>query len=341
MAQHDSAYKNLFSHPQVVRDLLLGFVHEPWVREIDFSTLEKANGSYVSDDLRHREDDIVWRVRRHGSWFYIYLLIEFQSTDDPWMAVRILTYVGLLYQDLIKRREIVPPQRLPPVFPVVIYNGTPRWRSRRDIADLIEPPPPGLRRYLPRQRYFLLDEGHETILAQDNTVSDIIALETGPSPEALATVVARLTARLQTPENRELRRALTVWIHRVVLQRLVPSTTIPPVHDLKEIESMLAERVVEWTKTWKEQGIEEGHREGLKAGREEGRAEGWKEGQKEGRKEGRRDGERAVLERQLTRRFGPMPESLQARLHDATTKQLERWADRVLDAVKIEDVFRD
>jgi predicted transposase/invertase (TIGR01784 family) len=36
---------------------------------------------------------------------------------------------------------------------------------------------------------------------------------------------------------------------------------------------MLAERVVEWTKTWKEQGIEEGRKEGLKEGRKEGLCE--------------------------------------------------------------------
>jgi hypothetical protein len=31
------------------------------------------------------------------------LLLEFQSTVDPFMAVRLLTYLGLLYQDLIKQ----------------------------------------------------------------------------------------------------------------------------------------------------------------------------------------------------------------------------------------------
>ena len=28
MPPHDNAYKNLFTHPQVVQDLLRGFVHE-------------------------------------------------------------------------------------------------------------------------------------------------------------------------------------------------------------------------------------------------------------------------------------------------------------------------
>jgi hypothetical protein len=47
----------------MVEELILSFVHEPWISEIDFTTLEKVSGSYISDDLRDREDDIVWRVR--------------------------------------------------------------------------------------------------------------------------------------------------------------------------------------------------------------------------------------------------------------------------------------
>ena len=77
---HDHSYKLLFSNPQIVKDLLEGFVHEAWVDELDFSTLESVKQKYVSDDLREREDDIIWRVRHQQSWIYIYLLIEFQST---------------------------------------------------------------------------------------------------------------------------------------------------------------------------------------------------------------------------------------------------------------------
>ena len=53
--EHDHAYKLLFSHPQLVADLLRGFVREDWVRQLDFSTLEPVSGHYVSDDLRERK----------------------------------------------------------------------------------------------------------------------------------------------------------------------------------------------------------------------------------------------------------------------------------------------
>jgi predicted transposase YdaD len=91
------------SHREFLIDLLGAFVPEPWVGALDFSTLEKVNNSYVTDDLRSREDDIVWRVRFGARWLYVYILLEFQSSIDRYMAVRMLSYVGLSYQDLIRQ----------------------------------------------------------------------------------------------------------------------------------------------------------------------------------------------------------------------------------------------
>ena len=127
----------------MVRDLVLGFIPDDWLHSLDYTTLEKIPGSYITDDLRDRADDVVWRVKADGEWVYLYLLIEFQSTADPWMAVRMMTYLGLLYQDLIRRGDVLPGRQLPPVLPIVLYNGQGNWRAATDIADLI-PKAPGL-----------------------------------------------------------------------------------------------------------------------------------------------------------------------------------------------------
>lgn len=150
MADHDNGYKLLFSHADMVADLIRGFVHEEWVQGLDFSSLEKVPGSYVSDGLRNRESDIVWRLRWGGErWLYVYLLLEFQSTVDPFMAVRVMTYVGLLWQDLIRQRCLTPAGKLPPVLPLVLYNGYGAWSAALDVAELVEDLPGGLERYRP------------------------------------------------------------------------------------------------------------------------------------------------------------------------------------------------
>ena len=51
---HDSGYKLLFSDPLIVRDLIQGFIDDPWLQKLDFSTLEPVKGHYVSEDLRDR-----------------------------------------------------------------------------------------------------------------------------------------------------------------------------------------------------------------------------------------------------------------------------------------------
>jgi|GEM_PF-2914010 len=147
MNEHDSNYKQLFSHAQLIKDLLKGFVKEDWVKELDFSSLEKVNASYITDDLRDRADDIIWKVRwgKKDAWLFIYLLLEFQSSVDKFMAVRLMVYIGLLYQDLIKSKQLTQNKKLPPVLPLVLYNGKEqRWTAKQELNELIEPLPVGL-----------------------------------------------------------------------------------------------------------------------------------------------------------------------------------------------------
>ena len=40
---HDSFYKQIYSRPEMVRDLLVDFVPEDFVADMDFSTLERLN----------------------------------------------------------------------------------------------------------------------------------------------------------------------------------------------------------------------------------------------------------------------------------------------------------
>lgn len=59
----------------------------------------------------------------------------------------------------------------------------------------------------------------------------------------------------------------------------------------------------------------------------------------EGMQQGRVEGERAVVERLLRRRFGLLSPEVTERLSEASTGELETWADNVLDAGTLDDVF--
>ena len=180
----------------------------------------------MADDPRNRHDDVVWRVRFRDHWLYVYLLLEFQSTVDRCMAVRILSDTGLLYQDLI-RGQSLHQDRLPPVLPIVLYNGDTRWTAAVALSELLEPIPVELQAFQPQQRYFLLDE------------------------------YAYREQRLASP-----RRAFSVWI-----QQMFPPDNDPiasgPLIELEELPAMLAQRIQQWKQEWRAEGLAEGLAKGL------------------------------------------------------------------------------
>ena len=257
MAQQDCGYKRLFAHREMVADLLTGFVREPWVAEVELDTLERVSGSYVSDDLRERQDDIIWRVRWRGRWLYVYLLLEFQASVDRFMALRILVYVGLLYQDLIRAGQLTPGGRLPPVLPVVLYSGEESWTAAREIGELVETVSGGLDQYRPQMRYLLLEERgypQAELASMRNLVAALFRLENSRGPDDVWQVVEALVAWLRAPEQADLSRALVAWLRGSLLAGRMPGAEIPEIESLQEARTMLAERVQDWTKQWREEG---------------------------------------------------------------------------------------
>ena len=271
VAEQDAGYKSLFSHPEMVEDLLRGFVHEDWVRDLDFSTLQKVPGSYVTPKRSTRESDVVWKLRWKGdSVLYVYLLMEFQSTVDPSMALRMMVYLGLLYQDLLKRGETTPSGKLPPVLPLVLYNGYAPWGAAREISELIEEVPGGLERYRPRLRYCLLDEmrmADSELEPLRNLAAAMVRLEKSHGTEAMERVLGAASEWLRAPGLEGLRQSFTDWVLKVLLPSRVRGLRFPEDLDLEEVKAMLAESGFSWSDRWEQEELEKGQEESRKGPR--------------------------------------------------------------------------
>jgi hypothetical protein len=133
------------------------------------------------------------------------------------------------------------------------------------------------------------------------------------------------------PQYSSPRRAFTVWIRRVLMQRMNPPEPIPEMDDNLEEAVMLAERISQWTEQAKHEGLMQGRMEGRMEGRREGESFGLLRGQA------------AILQRLLLKRFGQQlaEERLREKLEHAQPEQLELWAERILDAQSLDDVFRE
>ena len=323
---NDRLYKLFFSFARMVEDLLRGFVREDWVDQLDFSTLEKTNASYVSRELQERSDDAVWRLKGPEGDVYVYILLEFQSSDDRFMALRLLGYVALLYQDLLRRQELTPDGKLPPVVPIVPYNGLRPWNASLEMAELVKHVSPGLTRYSPSLRYLLIDENRlaeQDLAAAGNLVAALFRLQRSQGPEEVQEVVTRLVEWLAPAEHQELRRVFAHWLSVSLLPLKMPGTQVPKVEDLQEFKAMIDEQMVPWTEQWKQQGFLLGMEKGMEQGLERGR----------------QVGEAQVLLRLLARKFGNLDAKVQARIENADAEQLLVWAERVLTAQSVEDLW--
>ena len=314
---HDENYKRIFAFPRVIEDLLHGFVPGAWLEEVDFATLGKLSTEYISDELLKRHGDNVWRMRLRKNWLYLLLLVEFQSTDDPLMALRILTYTGLLYQELARNEQLDADGRLPAVLPLVLYNGDEPWESPLQMGELIAPVGPLLAPYQPAQRYFVLDERRVEAddLPSRNRMSAVIGLEQSRSLSDVARVAELLAAWLPDPQ---VRRAFADWMRQIV-ERLVPSgVEPPPIRKLEDVSMTLVERAAEWSKEWLKEGLEQGLEQGIEQGLEQGIEQGLEQGLEH---------ERTLLCRMAASRYGA-----------GTAERLAEVLAGVVDAERLTEV---
>ena len=343
----DAAFKRWFDHKRMVEDLLRGFA--PAAEALDFATLEQLPAEYADDDLSRSRADAVWRVRfREASagWLYLLVLLEFQSTVDRHMAARILAYTARMYLKLIRGGELPSGGKLPPVLPVVIYNGERRWWAPVEVGETIASAGPALGPFQPRQRYLLIDEHALRVedLPADNVVSAQIELEQGSISE-LGPVLQRLSVLLSSPEHASLRRAFAE-LTRHMVSRSASARSHPELASalraaeetggLSAMGSLLATRIDEYIEASVAKGIEERLAQGVPESSAEFLAESIAKGVERGRAEALEQGlarQRMMLVRQASRKFGAGTESrLTALLAEvADAKRLAEIGDLVID----------
>ena len=103
---HDTGYKELFSYPEFVQQLIEGFAPPEIAELMDFRTLKNHSGHYITPLFEEKFEDVVWSVEitRDGlsQQVFLYILLEFQSTVDRVMPIRLMHYVACFYCPLTK-----------------------------------------------------------------------------------------------------------------------------------------------------------------------------------------------------------------------------------------------
>ncbi len=198
----------------------------------------------------------------------------------------------------------MPDGRLPPILPVVLYNGDPRWRAPVDLADLIGLPEASpMWRWQPEMRYHLIDEGAfspSELEVRGGLPALLFRLENSSAPDQLVDLADTVLVWFAQHPGFQAARAIFVELLGAAIAPLGPGVRVP--EELLEVRNMLATRMEQW----KQRTLHEG--------------------------------EAALLLRQMERRFGVVPGWARDRVLAADTVTIEDWGLRVLDAASLEDV---
>jgi predicted transposase YdaD len=252
---------------------------------------------------------------------FLYVLLEHQSTLDPLMPFRMLRYVVRIWDTYL--RATGAPRRLPAIIPVVVHQGAVPWTGPTELSELLNLGGDllgDLGALIPRFRFHLDDLAlvdEEAVrrrkLTAVATMAIVLLQWLRSTEDALALLERYILVLEDVARGHDGRQRVAALLEYVIkVGEIGPDALRDFVHRLgpvaEEAYVTTAQKLTE---------------EALARGRAEGKAEGKAE----------------LVLRQLSLRFGPLSDAVSERVHGAAPGLLDTWAEKVLTASTLDDVF--
>jgi predicted transposase YdaD len=323
-------FRHTFRQPEHAAPLLRALLPRALATGIDWSSLALEPGTFVEPELRQRHSDVLFSARRRrGRRVMLYVLVEHKSSSERDTVLQLWRNLGWIWQTLWQQQPR--PKRLPPIVPLVVHHGRHRWTAPRDLIELLD-----LRGFTPggRRAFADLVPGFRYLLDSQHGRTE--AELRGLALSALGALTLAVLQSVSSGRGEAVLDAFARFDDLLRRERASPSgqgTFVALCFDLLHASAvapeLLAEALQRHVGTEAETIMRTAADRLLAKGKAEGKAEG------------RTEGRVAMLLRLLTARFGEQPEALRSRLLAASVEQLDRWAERVLDAASVDDVFAD
>jgi predicted transposase YdaD len=298
--KHDKGYKYLLSVKKVFLELLRCFVKQGWTDKIDESNLVKVDKSFILQDFKDKEADLVYWVKLNDQDVIFYLLLEIQSTVDFQMPYRLLVYMVEIWREILKDladgQEKLKEFRLPSIIPLVLYNGKNNWTACSSYKEYLS----GYEIFgdnIIDFRYILIDVNRyneKELLEMSNLIASAFLIDRKQDIESLFKNLKKVMRVLKeiSPNEFEL---FKNWFKNIILRGIEPegyNKLDSIIEESREVEVMVY-------------NLELTLKEEFEKNRNEGRLEGKIEGRNEGRIEGKKE---AIIE--LLQEMSEVPEKL-------------------------------
>jgi len=137
--KHDEGYKSILSVTANFLHFLKKYFAVSWVADISVNDIERIDKSFITQEYRRVDSDLIYKLRKGDADIYFYVLLELQSTVDYTMPFRLLRYMVELLNDVFQnidekvrtRKDF----RLPAIVPIVLYDGDNKWTAAKSYKE--------------------------------------------------------------------------------------------------------------------------------------------------------------------------------------------------------------
>ena len=190
---NDKLLKATFSNPENARAFFEAHLPVELASVLDWNSLALEPCSFIDPQFASSESDLLFHITLQQSDAFLYLLFEHQSSEDPRMALRLLSYILRIWERFAQNHP--PPAKLPAILPIVLAQGKRPWKTSTRLENLIDLPPAVahiLRPWQPTLAYHLLELvriPYEAIVGTPEGIFTLRALKAEPMEELLGDAV--------------------------------------------------------------------------------------------------------------------------------------------------------
>jgi len=313
---NDKLFRSTFSELENAAAFFQNYLAADLVSSLDWRTLRQQPSGFIDVELIGSESDLLFSVSSASGEAFVYVLFEHQSREDPWMALRLLSYMVKIWERQ-RANGLASKQKsfLSPIIPVVLAQSSEPWRMEPRFSALFGRGASPL--YTPDFTFELIQLvslEYGEMRGSAAGVLSLRALRADALGELLHAMVFDETLLLRASESAVER--LFRYISARDIDRNAFRETLNGLHNknLKDKAMTLAEQ-------WRQEGMEEGMERGMEKGMEKGREQA----------------QQSVID-VLEVRFGRVPEGLAEKIQrERSLAKLRTLLLQALKAVSLED----
>lgn len=132
---HDRLFRASMQYPEVAKEFLAMHLPAELYSKLDLKSLVICPNSFIDEELKLLQSDVLLKVLVAGHETYFYILAEHQKKPEKLMPFRLVKYMMRIWDMHFKETEkdSLP---MPVIFPLVFFTGSGEYNTARAIWEL-------------------------------------------------------------------------------------------------------------------------------------------------------------------------------------------------------------